>query len=51
MHLKDGRYGSFLSCSEFPSCHGSFSVSVDVEENILYKIENEIDKSNKQGKK
>jgi len=43
MHLVEGKYGTFLSCNEFPSCSGSLSVIVKVEESIerKYKLNKE----------
>ena len=37
MHLKNGKYGTFLSCNDYPGCGGSLSVAVKVEESIERK--------------
>ena len=37
MHLKNGKYGTFLSCDDYPSCSGTLAVSIKVEESIEHK--------------
>lgn len=37
MHLKNGKYGTFLSCDDYPSCSGSLAVSIKIEESIEHK--------------